>query len=69
MVAEGRVLLAQPPGPRSTEPVAEGCVRLTALGAVGVHQVEVPWSEVEGQATFARLFSAATVVLDETTSA
>jgi hypothetical protein len=69
MIGEGRVLLATPAAPRRLDPVAEGHVRLTGLSAAGVHQVEVPWSEVEGDAPYAALFVASARVLEETTSA
>ncbi len=69
LLSEAYPLLAIPPKPRdkAAEPPPPDHVRLTALSASGVHQVEVPMADINDGGRYERLFKAATVVLQEIT--
>jgi hypothetical protein len=45
-----------------------GHVRVTALSAMGVHPILIPWSEFDPAGKYADLFKAATALLQKTTA-
>lgn len=67
LLSKAQPLLAVPPAPRSKTPVAPDKVRITALSAMGLHTIEVPWSELEPPGKYAELFTSAAKLLERTT--
>jgi len=68
VLSKAQSLMAIPPAPRKKTRVADTNVRMTALSALGLHTVEVPWAEVEPPGKYAELFTAAAKLLAKTTA-
>jgi hypothetical protein len=68
VLAKAQPLLAVPPAPRSRRPLPADKVRFTALSAMGLHTIDVPWSDVEPPGRYADLFTAAAKLLGRITA-
>jgi hypothetical protein len=68
MLSKAQPLLAVPPAPRSRAPIPVDRVRLTALSAMGLHTIEVPWSDLEPPGKYAELFTSAAKLLERATA-
>jgi hypothetical protein len=60
LLSKAQPLMTVPPAPRKKTFVADTHVRMTALSALGLHTVEVPWADVEPTGKHGELFAAAT---------
>ena len=68
LLSQAQPLLKVPPAPRPRTVVPVGHVRVTALSAMGVHPILIPWSEFDPAGKYADLFKAATALLQKTTA-
>lgn len=68
VLSKAQPMLTVPAAPRTRAPIPEGHVRITALSAMGLHTIDVPWAELEPPGTYADLFTAAAKLLEKTTA-
>jgi hypothetical protein len=68
VLSKAQPLLGVPSAPRSSAPIPVDKVRLTALSAMGLHTIEVPWSELEPPGEYADLFTSAAKLLERATA-
>jgi hypothetical protein len=68
VLSKAQPMLNVAPAPRSKAPIPPDKVRMTALSAMGLHTIEVPWGELEPPGKYAELFTSAAKLLERATA-